>query len=111
MEVSGSDEEGYNPYKDSSADAVSPLHAAHTPQAQPRRMARLQRKRLEKHRELTNCLSHQLGGDRRINATADGTDNLCAIAHKVSDGSNLIRDEVFHLPVGLGSADLGGEVA
>lgn len=111
MEVSSSEAGEHNPYKDSSADAYPhfTLHTHHKPNEGE--WLYYKGEKLEKHREHTNCLSHQLGGNRRINAAADGTNNLSAIANKVSDASNLILDEVFHLPIGLGSADLGGEVA
>lgn len=41
---------------------------------------------------------HQLGGDSRVDTTADGTDNLTLLTTDLPNPSNLLGDKALHAP-------------
>lgn len=61
-------------------------------------------------KSITNCLLHELCSHSRVDATGDGSDDLCAIANELSDAGNFCLDKVLHDPVGLSSANIDGKV-
>lgn len=59
---------------------------------------------------ITNCLFHEFGSHCAVNATGDSSDDLGVVTNELPDPSNLLRDEVTHDPIGLGSANVDTEV-
>lgn len=59
---------------------------------------------------VTDGLVHQLGSNSRVDATADGTENLASWANELADASNPLFNKTGHGPLLFGLADVDGKV-
>lgn len=59
---------------------------------------------------VANGLLHEASCDSAVDTSRNGTNDLGVLADKVADADNLLLDEVLHLPVVAGLANLGGKV-
>lgn len=59
---------------------------------------------------IADSLLHQLGGNSRVDTTANGAEHMVLVAYQLADSLDLLVDKLGHGPVLLGAADIHGKV-